>query len=70
VAAARTAAAAKPAATSGTAAKLAAAAKMTVGFVVGKAEHVFFQAAEEREETKRVAATAVAAPGIQRLPSC
>ena len=44
--------------------------KMTVGFVVGKAEHVFFQAAEEREETKRVAATAVAAPGIQRLPSC
>jgi len=43
---------------------------MTVGYAVGKAEQVFFEAAEEREETKRVAATAVAASGIQRLPSC
>jgi hypothetical protein len=43
---------------------------MTVGYAVGKAEHVFFEAAEEREETKRVEATAVAASGIQRLPSC
>jgi hypothetical protein len=41
---------------------------MTLGYVAAKAEHVFFQAAEEREETKRVAATAVAASGIQRLP--
>ena len=40
--------------------------KMTLGYVAAKAEHVFFQAAEEREETKRVAATAVAASGIQR----
>jgi hypothetical protein len=43
---------------------------MTVGFAAAKAEHVFFQAAEEREKTKRVAATAVEMPGIQRLPSC
>jgi hypothetical protein len=44
---------------------------MTVGFAAAaKAEHVYFQAAEEREKTKRVAATAVGMPGIQRLPSC
>jgi hypothetical protein len=44
--------------------------KMILGYAAAKAEHVFFQAAEEGEETKRVAATAVAASGIQCLPSC
>ena len=43
---------------------------MTGGYAAAKAEYVFFEAAEEREVTKRVAATAVAASGIQRLPSC